>query len=155
LSAMRRILFLLLLVLSAPAFAQNYLFHLTVDKISLGSDSVKFPKGKHFVLSTSGASDTLEVGKPGGVPVAMQIKVGRYLVSKKVRYDITYTFFKKENGRWTKIQSYGPVPRYDLLKAPADLEKTGNKKAAREEYSCEWGVPKQFSASFRLDVYRK
>ncbi|MDQ3111559.1 MAG: hypothetical protein M3R17_16855 [Bacteroidota bacterium] len=154
---MKRIsLVLLLLFFALYSFAQkSYLIHLTIDKIKLGKDSVVFKKGKTFLVNIEKRSEKIEICEPGKIPVAIEINVRRMKVGEQIRYQIGYAFFKKINGNWTLIRDFGYVDRYELNVPPAGLENAGQKKPAHEEYHCQNGVPTQFEAFFRMDVYKK
>jgi hypothetical protein len=149
-------LVLIFLVAATIAFAQkSYLIHLTIDKVVLGKDSVVFKNGKTFLVNIEKRSEKIEVGEPGKIPVAIEINVRRIKVGAQLKYQIGYAFFKKINGNWTLIRDFGYVDRYELNAPPSGLEKAGQKKPAHEEYHCQNGVPTQFEAFFRMDVYKK
>jgi hypothetical protein len=143
-------------LLSVGTFAQKgYLIHLTIDKIYLGKDSVIFPKGKTFLVSTERRTEKIEIATPGKVPVAIEINIRKIKVGEQIKFQIGYAFFKKTDGLWTLIRDFGYVDRYELNAPPAALEKSAQKKPANEEYHCQHGVPTQFEAYFRMDVYKK
>lgn len=147
---------LLLVFLTTILFAQkNYLVHLTIDKIFLGKDSVVFPKGKTFLVTTERRTEKIEIGSPGKIPVAIEINIRKIKSGDKIKYQIGYTFFKKIDGNWSLIRDFGYTDRYELLEPPPGLESSSQKKPAHEEYHCQNGSPTQFEAFFRLDVYRK
>ena len=149
-------LIFLFLLISVFAFAQKaYLIHLTIDKIYLGKDSVVFKKGKTFLINTEKRTEKIEVGEPGKIPVAIEINIRKMKVGDKIKYQIGYAFFKKIDGNWSLIRDFGYVDRYELNVPPAGLENSGQKKPAHEEYHCQNGVPTQFEAFFRMDVYKK
>ncbi len=149
-------LIVLFLLVSLFSFAQkNYLIHLTIDKIYLGKDSVVFKKGKTFLINTEKRTEKIEIASPGKVPVAIEINIRKMKVGQQIKYQIGYSFFKKIDGNWTLIRDFGYVDRYELNVPPAGLEASGQKKPAHEEYHCQNGVPTQFEAFFRMDVYKK
>jgi hypothetical protein len=153
---MKRLFVLMLMLVSGIAFAQkSYLIHLTIDKIYLGKDSVIFPKGKTFLVTTAGRTEKIEVGAPGKVPVAIEINIRKIKVGTQIKVQVGYAFYKKIDGNWTLIRDFGYVDRYELNVPPAGLEKSGTKKPAHDEYHCQDGVPTQFEAFFRMDVYKK
>ncbi|CAN5877311.1 hypothetical protein BH11BAC7_BH11BAC7_15170 [soil metagenome] len=154
---MRRILlFAICILIGGVAFAQkSYLIHLTIDKIYLGKDSVVFKNGKTFLVNTEKRTEKIEIGEPGKIPIAIEINIRKMKVGDKIKYQIGYAFFKKTDGNWTLIRDFGYVDRYELNVPPAGLEKAGQKKPAHEEYHCQNGVPTQFEAFFRMDVYKK
>ncbi len=130
-----------------------YFIRITIDKIRLGNDSVKFKSPKTLYVETSGKTDTVEVATIKGTPVAMIIEVRKYMAGKTIRYQIGYSFFKKENNKWALIKHFGYVDRFSLLKKPDEVKKSKTPKSAREEFFCSIGEPMQFSANFRMDVY--
>lgn len=147
---------LVLMLMSGIVFAQkSYLIHLTIDKIYLGKDSVIFPKGKTFLVTTASRTEKIEVGAPGKTPVAIEINIRQIRVGTQTKFQIGYAFYKKIAGNWTLIRDFGYVDRYELNAPPAGLEKPGSKKTAHDEYHCQDGVPTQFEAFFRMDVYKK
>jgi hypothetical protein len=153
-----RILLLALLLftlsdVSAQEQKKSYFIRITMDKLRLGNDSVKFTAPKTLYVETSSKSDTIEVGAVKGTPVGMTVEVQKYLQGKTVRYRIGYVFYKKENAKWTLIKNFGYIDRFSLLKKPDEVKNSRSKKAAREEFFCSIGEPMQFSASFRMDVY--
>lgn len=153
---MKRLLFLLLLSLPLFTFAQkSYLVHLTIDKVVLGKDSVVYKNGKTFLFEMKDHSDTLEVGKPGGIPVAIVVDVRRVMVNKVMKYQLGYAFFKKIGNKWESIKHFEYTDRNDLLTPKPGFEASAKKKHANEEYHCEIGVPRQFASDFRMDVYKK
>jgi hypothetical protein len=146
----------ILIFVASFSFAQkSYLVHLTIDKIYLGKDSVIFKNGKTFLLEMKNHSDTLEVAKLGGIPVAIVIDVRRAKVGERIKYQIGYSFYKKENSKWTIIRNFGFIDRYELNSATPEFEASAKKKSAHEEYHCSIGEPQQFAAFFRMDVYKK
>jgi hypothetical protein len=148
-------LLIVFLFLSIVSFAQKgYLIHLTIDKIILGNDSVVYKTGKTFVLNTSAKTDTVEIGKPGGIPVAIVVDVRKIKASDKIKTQIGYAYFKKVSGKWELIKHFGYTDRYDLLSPRPGFATSAKKKAAREEYHCMLGQPQQFEAFFRMDVYK-
>lgn len=130
-----------------------YFIRITMDKLRLGNDSVKFASPKTFYVETSSKTDTTEVGAVKGVPVGMTVEVQKYFVGKTIRYRIGYVFYKRENEKWVLIKNFGFVDRFSLLKKPDEVKNSKSKKAAHEEFYCSIGEPMQFSASFRMDVY--
>jgi hypothetical protein len=153
---MKRLAIIIFLFFGITVSAQkNYLVHLTIDKVQLGKDSVIFKNGKTFLLETGGRTDTVEVAKPGGVPVAIVADIRRIMSGGKMQYQLGYAFFKKVGGRWELIRHFGYTDRNDLLAPRPGFEASAKKKAAREEYSCTLGEPVQFAAVFRMDVYKK
>lgn len=153
---MKRIVFFLLLLFPFFTMAQKaYLIHLTIDKVKLGDDSVVYKNGKTFLLEVKDRSDTIEVGKPGGVPVAIMIDIRKIKTGEQIRTQIGYVFFKKLNGKWEQIRHFGYTDRYELPSPKPGFEASAKKKAAREEYHCLLGQPQQFEAFFRMDCYKK
>ncbi|MGL5890093.1 MAG: hypothetical protein ACRC3B_09420 [Bacteroidia bacterium] len=142
-----------------PAFMnaqKQYIFHLSIDKIYLDGDSLVFKTPKILTLraKTGGTkTDTVEVGKPGGVAVALVADVRKVMRGKQTVTQIGYAFFKKQNNRWQIIRHFGYTDRYNLLAPPPGFDKKAAKLRPREEYHCEFGVPIQFAAWFRMDVY--
>ncbi len=152
----KRVVTLFLIFLSAAAFAQKtYLVHLTIDKVILGKDSVVFKNGKTFLLETKGRTDTLEVAKVRGVPVAIVVDIRKVMAGSQVKNQVGYAFFKKVSGKWELIRHFGYTDRYDIIAPRPGFEATARKKPAREEYFCTIGDPVQFYAKFRMDVYEK
>jgi hypothetical protein len=153
---MKRIVLALLLLFPALLVAQkSYLVHLTVDKIMLGKDSVVFKGGKTFLVETKDRTDTIEVTKLGGIPVAIVVDIRRTMVNKQIKYQLGYAWFQKIGNKWELIRHFGYTERYELLSPKAGFEASAKKKHANEEYHCEIGLPKWFSADFRMDVYKK
>ncbi|HLG03923.1 MAG TPA: hypothetical protein VI731_10040 [Bacteroidia bacterium] len=154
---MKRFLVLLAaLFLAGSLFAQkSFLIHLTIDKVRLGKDSVVFKPGKTFLFETTGKTDTMEVAKVKGVPVAIVIEIRRVFVDKQVNYQLGYAFYKKSADKWELIRHFGYTDRNDLLAPRPGFEKSAKKKPAREEFNCLLGDPVQFAAWFRMDVYKK
>ena len=112
--------------MSGIVFAQkSYLIHLTIDKIYLGKDSVIFPKGKTFLVTTANRTEKIEVGAPGKTPVAIEINIRKVKVGSQIKFQIGYAFYKKIDGNWTLIRDFGYVDRYELNIPPAGLEKSG------------------------------
>jgi hypothetical protein len=149
-------LVLLFLFVSGTAVAQkSYLVHLTIDKVILGKDSVVFKNGKTFLLETKGRTDTLEVAKVGGVPVAIVVDIRKVMAGSQVKNQVGYAFFKKTGGKWELIRHFGYTDRYDIIAPRPGFEASAKKKPAREEYFCTIGDPVQFYAKFRMDVYEK
>lgn len=152
---MKRFLLAFVLLFPGFIFAQNsYLVHLTIDKVVLGKDSVVYKGGKTFVATIKDRTDTIEVAKLGGVPVAIVIDVRRAMVNKQIRYQLGYAYFKKTGGKWELIRHFGYTDRFELLTPKPGFEASAKKKHANEEYHCEIGLPKWFSADFRMDVYK-
>lgn len=140
--------------LSTTVAAQKqYTLHLSVDKLLLNGDSVLFRTPKIITLKTSGRSDTLEVGKPGGIPIAIVVDIRKVMRGKQTVTQIGYAFFQKKGTRWQAIRHFGYTDRYSLLAPPPDFAKKAAKLKPREEYHCEYGVPIQFAAWFRMDIY--
>jgi hypothetical protein len=153
---MKRLFILFFILISILGFAQRvYLIHLTIDKVVLGKDSVVFKKGKIFLVETKTHTDTIEVGKPGGIPVAIVVDVRMIKEGPLLRYQIGYSWFKKIGTKWELIRNFGYIDRNDLFTPKPDFEKTAKTKCASEEYHCSIGEPEQFSANFRMDVYKK
>lgn len=131
------------------------MIHLTMDKIHFGTDSVVFKGGKTFLLEIKSQTDTLEFGRVGVVPIAMLVNVKRMKIGEQIKYEIGYSFFKKENAKWVLIRKFPDTERYELNEMSPALEKAGIKKSAHEEYHCSIGLPQNFEANFRMDVYKK
>lgn len=151
-------IFLFSLLLTAallPAQEQKkaYFIRITMDKLRLGNDSVKFKSPKTFYVETSSKTDTVEVGSVKGTPIGMTVEVQKYFAGKTIRYRIGYVFYKRENAKWVLIKNFGYVDRFSLLKKPDEVKNPKAKKAAHEEFYCSIGEPMQFAASFRMDVY--
>ncbi|MCA6363140.1 MAG: hypothetical protein IM638_08880 [Bacteroidetes bacterium] len=145
---------ILLLLLSAQAVAQKqYTIHLSFDKIYLDGDSVVFRAPKILTLRTAARTDTLEVAKLRNTPLAFVADVRKVMRGKQSVTQIGYAFFKKVNGRWQLIRHFGYTDRYSLLAPPPGFAQKSAKLKPREEYHCEYGVPVQFAAWFRMDVY--
>jgi hypothetical protein len=143
-------------ILLFPAFMQaqkQYVFHLSIDKIYLDGDSLVFKTPKILTLRAAAKTDTIEVGKPGGVAVALVADVRKVMRGKQTVTQIGYAFFKKVNNRWQIIRHFGYTDRYNLLAPPPGFGSKTSKLRPREEYHCEYGVPTQFAAWFRMDVY--
>jgi hypothetical protein len=147
-------LFFLLINFSASA-AQNYLIHLTIDKIYLGKDSVIFKNGKTFLVTTDRTTEKIEVAEPGKIPVAIEIHIRKIKSGDQVKTQIGYSFYKKIDGNWSLIKDFGYIDRFELNAVPPGLEASGQKKSAHEEYHCQNGSPTQFEAFFRMDIYKK
>lgn len=147
------LLSLIMLCATAQEQKKPYFIRITMDKLRLGNDSVSFKSPKTYYVESGAKSDTIEVGAVKGTPVAMMVEIQKFLVGKTVRYRFNYTFFEKENAKWTLIRKFGWVDRFSLLKKPEEVKNPKAKKAAREEYYCSIGEPMQFSASFRMDIY--
>lgn len=148
--------FFVFIFLAIPSFAQqNYLIHLTIDKIYLGKDSVIFKKGKTFLVTTEKRTEKIEIAEPGKIPVAIEINIRKVKSGEQIRFLIGYAFYKKINGNWSLIRDFGYVDRFELNTVPPGLEASGQKKTAHEEYHCQNGSPTQFEAFFRMDVYKK
>lgn len=153
---MKRIVLLFLLFFPFAVNAQqSYLIHLTIDKVKLGNDSVVYKGGKTFLFDVKSKTDTVEVGKPGGVPVAIVVDIRKMKAGEQIRTQIGYAFFKKVNGKWELIRHFGYTDRYELLSPRPGFEASARKKPAREEFHCLLGQPQQFEAFFRMDCYRK
>ncbi|HEU4719291.1 MAG TPA: hypothetical protein VFU15_15710 [Bacteroidia bacterium] len=133
---------------------KSYLVHLTIDKLFLGSDSVVYPKGKTFVMNITSKSDTVEVGKPGGVPVAILVDIRRIKRGDRIINQVGYAFLQKTGGKWTLIKHFGYTDRYDFPTHKPGFENTARKTQAKDEFHCDYGVPRQFAADFRMDIYR-
>lgn len=152
----KQLLFFFLFFATTFLHAQKgFVIHLTMDKIFLGSDSLVFKKGKTWVLHTKSKTDTVEVGSVRGTPVAIVADIQRVMVNKRVQFKIGYAFYKKVFGRWELIRHFGYVSRYDLVQAEKNFETGRGKKAAKEEYNCQWSDPALFAAVFRMDVYKE
>lgn len=153
---MRKLHFLFLLILPVIVSAQKpYLVHLTIDKVKLGNDSVVYPKGKTFLVEMNERSDTIVVGRLGGVEVAILIDIRRMKEGEQVRTKIGYAYFKRVLGKWELIRRFGYIDRYELPEPPPGFAASAKKKPAHEEYHCEIGQPQQFEAFFRMDCYKK
>ncbi|MCU0432321.1 MAG: hypothetical protein MUC87_02570 [Bacteroidia bacterium] len=153
-----RVLFFVLinfvLLFPAQALAQKqYTIHLSFDKIYLDGDSIVFRTPKNLTLRTSGRSDTIEVTKLRNTPIAFVADVRKIMRGKQAVTQIGYAFFKKINGRWQLIRHFGYTDRYSLLEPPPGFAQKSAKLKPREEYHCEYGLPIQFAAWFRMDVY--
>ncbi|HTL82577.1 MAG TPA: hypothetical protein VL651_12780 [Bacteroidia bacterium] len=147
---MKRLLIVLGLLSSVILHAQKgYTINLSIDKIYCNGDSIKFPKGKKFNVTTTDKTDTLEIGKCGMETIGIQVQVRKVKAGDQVRTEIGYAFYKRNGNKWELIYNFGFTDRYALLKYPAN----GKLPPPKEEYHCEYGVPIQFSASFRMDVY--
>lgn len=145
---------ILFLLLAAQAVAQKqYTIHLSFDKIYLDGDSVVFRTPKILTLRTAARTDTIEVAKLRNTPIAFVADVRKVMRGKQTVTQIGYAFFKKLNGRWQLIRHFGYTDRYSLLAPPPGFEQKSAKLKPREEYHCEYGVPIQFAAWFRMDVY--
>jgi len=146
----------LFLFFSTIIFAQkSYLIHITIDKIVLGKDSVVFKKGKTFLVDVKSHTDTIEIVKIGNEPVAMVLDVRRVKEAEKIKYQIGYAFYKKQDSKWILVHKFPYVNRYELSVPIPGLEKVGAKKNAHEEFHCSLGLPQNFEAFFRMDVYKK
>ncbi len=155
-SLVKRLLALCFLLFTVAAFAQkSYLVHLTIDKVILGKDSVVFKNGKTFLVETKGRTDTLEVAKVKGIPVAIVVDIRKIMSGSQVKNQVGYAFFKKVNGRWELIRHFGYTDRYDIIAPRPGFEASAKKKPAHEEYFATIGNPVQFYAKFRMDVYEK
>ena len=153
---MKQLAVIFFIFISANIFAQHsYLIHLTIDKVVLGNDSVVFKKGKTFLVETKSHTDTIEVAKVGEVPVAILVDVRKIMEGPLMRYQIGYSWFKKNGNKWELIRNFGYINRNDLVAPKEGFEKTAKTKTANEEYHCSIGEPEQFSANFRMDVYKK
>lgn len=130
-----------------------YFIRITMDKLRLGNDSVKFKSPKTYYVETSTKTDTVEVGVVKGTAVGMTVEVQKYFAGKTIRYRIGYVFYKKVNAKWELIKNFGFYDRFSLLKKPEEVKNTKTKNPAHEEFFCSIGEPMQFSASFRMDVY--
>lgn len=147
---------IILVFLTNISFAQkSYLIHITIDKVILGNDSIVFKKGKTFLVDVKSHTDTIEVAKPGGTPVAIVVDVRRVKEGEQIKYQIAYAFYKKQDLKWVLIRKFPYVNRYELNVPTPGLEKAGIKKSAHEEYHCSLGLPQNFEAFFRMDVYKK
>jgi|SRR5665213_3227732 len=137
-------------------FAQRiYYVHLTIDKVILGNDSVVFKKGKTFFVETKSHTDTIEVAKVKGIPVAILIDVRQLKEGPMLRYQIGYSWYKKIGNKWELIRNFGYITRPDLVTLKPGFDKTAKTKSATEEYHCSIGEPEQFDADFKMDVYKK
>lgn len=145
--------FLLLLIPAWAVAQKQYTLHLSIDKVYLDGDSVVFRSPKILTLRTSGRTDTLEVAKLRNTPIAFVADVRKIMRGKQAVTQIGYAFFKKQNGRWQLIRHFGYTDRYSLLAPPPGFAQKSAKLKPREEYHCEYGVPIQFAAWFRMDVY--
>lgn len=146
----------LFLFFSTIIFAQkSYLIHITIDKIVLGKDSVVFKKGKTFLVDVKSHTDSIEIVKIGNEPVAMVLDVRRVKEGEQIKYQIAYAFYKKQDSKWILVHKFPYVNRYELSVPILGLEKVGAKKNAHEEFHCFLGLPQNFEAFFRKDVYKK
>lgn len=147
----------ILLCSSISAAAQEqkkpYFIRITIDKMKLGSDSVKYRSPKTFYLESGQKSDTITVGAMKSSPIGMSVEVQKYFQGKTVRYRFAYSFFRQENSKWVLIKNFGWIDRFSILKKPDEIKKSQSKVAAKEEYFCSGGEPLLFSASFKMDVY--
>ncbi len=141
--------------ISGFLFAQRpYYVHLTIDKVVLGNDSVLFKKGKTFFVETKSHTDTIEVAKVGGTPVAIVVDVRKLMEGPLMRYQIGYAWYKKTGTKWELIRNFGYITRPDLVTLKPGFDKTAKTKSATEEFHCSIGQPEQFDADFRMDVYK-
>ncbi|MGL4596017.1 MAG: hypothetical protein ACRCYO_00725 [Bacteroidia bacterium] len=147
--------FLLLLFLCLSSFVQakGYLVHLTIDKLMLHNDSIRFKTPKSFFLEITDRTDTLEIGKPNGKPVAIVVDIRKRMSAGKVVNEIGYAFFQKENSKWVRINHFGYTNRTAFLNETPEIKKRSPKNQAHENYACSMGLPVWFSAAFRMDVY--
>lgn len=155
---MTRFLTLLLLFCSMNfrAFAQEtepYFIRITVDKIRLGNDSVKFSKPKTLYIYTTGKADTTEITTIKGTRLAIVTEVRKVMVGKTIRYQIGYAWYKRNSSKWELIRHFGYVDRRSLLAKPDEVKQSKTPKAAREIFYCSIGEPMVFSCGFRMDVY--
>ncbi len=155
---MYRLLSVFVLLLIGPAIhAQEtkkpYFIRISIDKLKLGNDSMKYRSPKTFYLESGQKSDTIEVGALKNDRIGMSVEVLKYFQGKTVRYRFSYTFFRKENTKWVIIKNFGWVDRFSILKKPDEIKNTKTKVVAKEEYYCSIGEPMQFSATFKMDVY--
>lgn len=154
---LRSILVVLLLLSLTSATAQEvkkpYFIRISIEKLKLGNDSMKFRSPKTFYLECGQKSDTFEVGALKTDRLGMSVEVQKYFQGKTVRYRFAYSFFKKENAKWVLIKNFGWVDRFSILKKPDEVKKSKSKVVAKEEYYCSIGEPMQFSATFKMDVY--
>jgi hypothetical protein len=156
--SMLRFLTVLLLFCSINfrAFAQEtepYFIRITVDKIRLGNDSVKFSKPKTLYIYTSGKPDTTEITSIKGTRLAIVTEVRKVMVGKTIRYQIGYAWYKRSGTKWELIRHFGYVDRFALLSKPDEVKNSKALKPAREQLYCSIGEPMVFSCSFRMDVY--
>jgi hypothetical protein len=138
------------------AFAQEtkpYFIRITVEKIRLGNDSLKFQKPKTLYVTTTGKPDTTEITTIKGTRIAIVTEVRKIMVGKTVRYQIGYSWHKRNGSKWELIRHFGYVDRYSLLNKPDEVKNSKSMKPAREQFYCSIGEPMVFSCSFRMDVY--
>jgi hypothetical protein len=138
------------------AFAQEtkpYFIRITVEKIRLGNDSLKFQKPKTLYVTTTGKPDTTEITTIKGTRIAIVTEVRKIMVGKTVRYQIGYSWHKRKGSKWELIRHFGYVDRYSLLNKPDEVKNSKSMKPAREQFYCSIGEPMVFSCSFRMDVY--
>ena len=154
---LKRFFIVILTIFGFSAFGQEakkpYFIRISIDKLKLGSDSIKFRSPKTFYLESGQKSDTIDVGGLKTTRIGMSVEVQKYFAGKTVRYRFAYSFFKQENGKWVLIKNFGWVDRFSILKKPDEVKNTKSKVAAKEEYYCSIGEPMQFSATFKMDVY--
>ena len=155
---MRHFLLLLLFIgittaASSQEQKQPYFIRISIDKLKLGNDSVKYRSPKTFYLECGPKSDTITVGAVKSNSIGMCVEVQKFFQEKTVRYRFAYSFFKRENDKWVLIKKFAWVDRFSLLKKPDEIKKTQSKVVAKEEYYCSIGEPMQFSATFKMDVY--
>jgi hypothetical protein len=147
---------LFFILFSTVSFAQpSYYVHLTIDKVVLGNDSMVFKKGKTFLIETKTHTDTIEVTKVSGIPVAIVVDIRRMMEGPLLKYQIGYAWYKKIGNKWELIRNFGYVSRTDIVTPKTGFEKTAKTKPATEEYHCSIGLPEVFEAYFRMDVYKK
>jgi hypothetical protein len=130
-----------------------YFIRISIEKLKLGNDSMKYRSPKTFYLESGQKSDTIEVGALKNDRIGMSVEVQKYFQGKTVRYRFAYSFFRKENSKWVLIKKFGWVDRFSLLKKPDEVKNSKSKVVAKEEYYCSGGEPLLFSATFKMDVY--
>lgn len=140
-------------LLTAQEQKKPYFIRISIEKLKLGNDSMKFRSPKTFYLESGQKSDTIEVGALKNDRIGMCVEVQKYFQGKTVRYRFAYSFFRKENNKWVLIKNFGWIDRFSLLKKPDEIKNTKSKVVAKEEYYCSIGEPMQFSATFKMDVY--
>ncbi|MBI3510892.1 MAG: hypothetical protein HY064_09510 [Bacteroidetes bacterium] len=144
-------IFIFLLVNTVLCAQKSYYVDIAIDRIYVNGDSLKFPRGKRIQVETSGKTDTVSLGKCGGEEIGMCVVIRKIKDGDHLRTQIGYSFFKKNNAKWELIHDFGFVDRYALKTYSAKAKSS----APKEEYNCEYGVPVQFAAYFRMEVYSK
>lgn len=141
------------LVLSGQEQKKPYFIRISIEKLKLKNDSMKYRSPKTFYLESGQKSDTIEVGALKNDRIGMSVEVQKYFQGKTVRYRFAYSFFRKVNSKWELIKTFGWIDRFSILKKPDEIRNSKSKVAAKEEYFCSGGEPLLFSATFKMDVY--